>query len=311
MTLAKPYDGTGECRADGGSAFGPGSFFGSTKSKAPTYNFGVDWAVSDDAFFYVTTRRGYRAGALNTPRLAPVLAPFQSFGPQKVTDYEAGAKLQWRTGGWYGRLNIAAFTAKFTDIQLQATGITAASGLPGVDSTNAPSNTALSINAGSARAKGVEVDGIVSPTSALRFAFGLSYLEQKYIKLEAPAILAPFFQGAEGFTGSPKWSYQAAIDYDLPIGPSLGKVTLHADHYYIGKYFQGPVLLPSYRLTNFHARWSDVGGQPIDVTFYLDNAFNKRYIQNVILSTPSFGVYTGSFGPPRTYGVRVRYRFGS
>src|SRR3546814_15604565 len=78
MTLAKPYDGTGECRADGGSAFGPGSFFGSTKSKAPTYNFGVDWAVSDDAFFYVTTRRGYRAGALNTPRLAPVLAPFQS-----------------------------------------------------------------------------------------------------------------------------------------------------------------------------------------------------------------------------------------
>src|SRR3546814_186249 len=132
-----------------------------------------------------------------------------------------------------------------------------------------------------------------------------------YIKLEAPAILAPFFQGAEGFTGSPKWSYQAAIDYDLPIGPSLGKVTLHADHYYIGKYFKGPVLLPSYRLTNFHARWSDVGGQPIDVTFYLDNAFNKRYIQNVILSTPSFGVYTGSFGPPRTYGVSVRYRFGS
>src|SRR3546814_14077999 len=76
MTLAKPYDGTGECRADGGSAFGPGSFIGSTKSKAPTYNFGVDWAVSDDAFFYVTTRRGYRAGALNTPRLTPVLAPF-------------------------------------------------------------------------------------------------------------------------------------------------------------------------------------------------------------------------------------------
>src|SRR3546814_9529384 len=118
--------------------------------------------------------------------------------------------------------DLAAFTAKFTDIQLQATGITAASGLPGVDSTNAPSNTALSINAGSARAKGVEVDGIVSPTSALRFAFGLSYLEQKYIKLEAPAILAPFFQGAEGFTGSPTWRYQAALDYDLPIGPSLG-----------------------------------------------------------------------------------------
>src|SRR3546814_20744660 len=88
---------------------------------------------TDTRFPYTTLFR-----SLNTPRLAPVLAPFQSVGPQKVTDYEAGAKLQWRTGGWYGRLNIAAFTAKFTDIQLQATGITAASGLPGVDSTNAP-----------------------------------------------------------------------------------------------------------------------------------------------------------------------------
>src|SRR3546814_20665915 len=113
----------GECRADGGSAFGPGSFFGSTKSKAPTYNFGVDWAVSDDAFFYVTTRRGYRAGELNTPRLAQVPATFQSFGPQKVTDYAAGAKLPWRTGGWYGRFNIAAFTAQFIDLHLQLTRI--------------------------------------------------------------------------------------------------------------------------------------------------------------------------------------------
>src|SRR3546814_9165950 len=40
MTLAKPYDGTGECRADGGGAFGPGSLFGWAKSNAPPYNFG-------------------------------------------------------------------------------------------------------------------------------------------------------------------------------------------------------------------------------------------------------------------------------
>src|SRR3546814_14400451 len=106
--------------------------------------------------------------------------------------------------------DLAAFTAKFTDIQLQATGITAASGLPGVDSTNAPSNTALSINAGSARAKGVEVAGIVSPTSDMSFAFGLSSLELKNIPLAPPAILTPSYQGAEGLTGTPTWSYHAA-----------------------------------------------------------------------------------------------------
>src|SRR3546814_6029632 len=81
-----------------------------------------------------------------------------------------------------------------------------------------------------------------------------------------------------------------------------------SDHYYIGKYFQGPVLLPSYRLTNFHARWSDVGGQPIDVTFYVDNAFNKRYIQTVILSTLSFGVYTGSRSEEHTSDIQSLMR---
>lgn len=310
QTVAAPYTEK-ECRADQGSIYGPKSFFGSAKSKAPTYTLGLDYALNRDVFLYLTTRRGYRAGGLNTPLLGASLAPFQSFGPQKVTDYEIGAKLQWRRGGWNGRFNIAAFTAKFTGVQLLATGITAASGLPGIDSTNAPSNSTLQINAGSVRSKGVEVGGSLSPTRGLNLSFGGSYLNQKFIEQVAPPILAPFFQAREGFTGTPKWSYQLAADYELPISSGVGTFALHADHYYIAKYFQGPVLLPSYRLTSFNVRWTEVQGLPLSLTLYVDNAFDKQYVQNVILSTPSFGVYSGSFAPPRTYGVRLRYNFGS
>ncbi len=309
-SIFTPFSGMADCRAFTGNALSPApSFYGVAKFEAPTYTLGVDYKVNDNIFLYFTTRRGYRAGGLNSPTLAPALAAFQSFGPQKLTDYEVGIHTQWNSGSWRGRLNATAFTGDFTGLQLQAAGITANSGIPGVDANNAPSNTALTINAGSARAKGVEIDGSLSPFRGLNFAFGVSYLTQKYLTQAAPPILAPFFQAGSGFTGVPEWSYQVSVDYELPIDSSIGTVTLHADHYYLDKEFQGPVLLPAYHLTNFSVSWDDMFGKPFSLTLYLDNAFDKLYIQNIILSTPSFGVYAGNYAPPQMYGARVSYHF--
>src|SRR3546814_8083269 len=67
----------------------------------------------DKIFTYVTVRRGYRAGGINTPGFSAVLAPFQYFGPQKVNDVEIGAKTQWSVGNVRGRFNIAAFRGVF------------------------------------------------------------------------------------------------------------------------------------------------------------------------------------------------------
>ncbi|WCP14005.1 Vitamin B12 transporter BtuB [Sphingobium sp. AntQ-1] len=307
-TIAQPYSGLAACRADTGSRFGRASFEGSARSKAPTWTLGVDYKASDDIFLYFTNRRGYRAGGLNAPVLAPVLSAFQTFDPQTVTDYEVGVHSKFRSGSWTGHFNIAAFISHFDKLQLQATGITAGSGLPGLDSTNAPAGSALQINAGTATSKGFEFDGHISPTPGLRLSFAGAHLRQKFDRLEAPAILAPFFHSPGGFTGAPKWSYQFAADYEFDLG-DFGRMALHGDYYHIDQYLQGPVRLPSYSLISLNAQVSNLQGLPITVTAYVDNLTNRQYIQNIIISATSFGINSGSYAPPRTYGVRVRYDF--
>ena len=307
-TIVPPYSGLAECRADTGSAFGLASFDGSAKSKAATYTLGIDYEVTDEIFVYATTRRGYRAGGLNAPNLAPVLSEFQTFAPQIVTDYEVGVRTQWDSGSWSGRFNITGFISHFDDLQLTATGITASSGLPGVDSTNAPAGSALMINAGTATSKGVELEGMISPMQGLQFSFAGAYLEQKFDSLVAPDILLPFFSSPGGFTGAPKWSYSLAADYGFDAG-DLGYVSLHGDLYYIDDYLQGPVPLPAYHLISLNARISEIGGTPFSLTAYVDNVTDHEYVQNIILSNSSFGVNSGSYAPPRTYGLRLRYDF--
>ncbi len=307
-TVVPPYAGLAECRADTGSRYGRASFDRSAKSKAPTYTLGVDYKATDDIFLYFTTRRGYRAGGLNAPVLAPVLSPFQTFDPQIVTDYEIGTHTKWRSGEWSGHFNLTGFISHFKKLQLQATGITASSGLPGVDSTNAPAGSALQINAGTATSKGVEFDGGISPMRGLQFSFSGAYLNQKFDRLEAPTILLPFFNSPDGFTGAPKWSYQFAADYTFAVA-NVGQVSLHGDYYHIDKYLQGPVLLPGYHLVSLNARISELRGLPISITAYVDNLLDHQYVQNIILSSNSFGINSGSYAPPRTYGLRVRYDF--
>lgn len=284
-----------------------GTFEGKAKSDALTYTIGLDYAVTDDVFFYFTTRKGYRAGGLNSPALATVLADFQTFAPQKITDYEVGAHVKWRAGDVRGRLNVAAFTGKFTDIQLQATGITPAN-FPGIDASNAPTGTALTINAGSSTARGVEVDGLIVPFEGFSLNYAVSYLDQYYNKLSVAPLLAPFFTSSN-FSGSPKWSYQASASYVLPLDPAIGEVSLNASHYYLGKLFQGQAVVAAYHLTNARIDWSKIAGSGFSGTLYMDNVFDKRYVTNVLLSTSSFGLFTGSYGAPRTYGVRLRYDF--
>src|SRR5690606_37974293 len=114
--------------------------------------------------------------------------------------------------------------------------------LPGVDSTNAPSGSALQINAGTATSKGFEFDGDISPMRGLTFSFAGAHLLQKFDRLEAPAILAPFFHSPGGFTGAPEWSYQYAADYSFDLG-DFGQMSLHGDYYHIDHYLQGPVRL--------------------------------------------------------------------
>jgi iron complex outermembrane receptor protein len=316
QSVVTPYDSIGQCQADTGgfvnspaNPYGP-SFSRTAKFDASTYTFGIDYKLNDDVFLYFTTRRGYRAGGLNSPVLAPILAPYQTYAPQTVTDYEIGAHTQWSAGDWRGRVNVAVFTGTYDSLQLQATGIFPGT-LPGVTAANAPSSTALTINAGGARVSGLELDGLIAPFSDLTIGYAASYLNPAYTNLNVPGFLAPFFNSGP-FTGAPRWSYSANVRYRLPTptAETIGSFYVNADYYHVAEEYQGYALLPAYELTNFSLQWANIGQKHLDLTVFVNNAFNSFYVQNVFVNNNSLGMFSGNYAPPRMAGVRLRYTFG-
>jgi iron complex outermembrane receptor protein len=316
QSVVAPYNSTSQCRADtGGFVRSPANAYAPSYSQyasfsASTYTFGVDYKLNDDVFLYFTTRKGYRAGGLNTPLLAPILAPYQAYAPQTVTDYEIGTHTQWSAGGWKGRLNVAAFTGTYDNLQLQATGIFAGT-LPGVTAANAPSSSALTLNAGSARVSGLELDGIIAPFSDLTVGYAASYLNPAYTRLNSPGFLQPFFNTGP-FTGSPRWSYSADIRYRLPTSTAgtIGSFYVNAEYYHVADVYQGYALLPAHEVTNFSLQWVNIGQTHLDLTVFVNNAFNSLYVQNVFVDNGSLGVFSGNYAPPRMAGLRLRYSFG-
>src|SRR3546814_11721403 len=121
---------------------------------------GLDYQLSGDVFLYGVTRRGYRAGGINTPNLGGTLVPYQTFGPQTVNDYEIGLKADWAIGAVQGRTNISAYISKFKNLQTQDAGLPPNADGDG-DNTNDPTTTALIVTEGSAKNKESQLVGFV------------------------------------------------------------------------------------------------------------------------------------------------------
>jgi len=303
---ATPPDGTKACMKNVGVV--PGYSSGEAKSSATTWNAGLDYKVSQDLFVYGVARRGYRSGGLNTPALGGALKGFQNYAPQTVQDFELGAKTHWRSGGVEGVFNIALFHSKYKNLQRAVTGIN-----PNIDGdndpTNDPSNTTLFVNNGGATLKGGEIDGTISPTRDLSFTFSASNLSFKLDSGAAPGVLAGIAQSSA--ENAPKWSYAFAGDWRLPVGSdAIGSFSLHGDYYWVGDYKVGLKSLGAHGLANASVDWNGVLGRPVTITGFVENLTDKVYKISSTLSGSAPGFHTVSYGPPRMYGVRLRYRFG-
>jgi iron complex outermembrane receptor protein len=301
-----------------------GSYTSSVDSSAPTWTVGVDDRVNDNLFLYVTARRGYRAGNINTPNFGanPVLAPFQTYKPQTVTDVEIGAKTDWNVGTVKGRFNIAVFHDKFKSLQQQITGVN----FPQFNTTNAdaPGNASFVVNSGEASSNGVEVDGIVIPFRGLKLNFGAAYLNEKYDSISLPQSLldannqdiATLGYGAtlpslgQHFDNAPRWSYSAGIQYDIPLDSRLGSVVVGADYYHIDARYRGALLFPAYGLTNARIDWLSVMNSNFDLQFFVNNLTDKVYYSVAPLTGTGEGIFAGGYSPPRMYGGRVTWHFG-
>lgn len=294
-----------------------------------TYNFSLDYKISNDLLVYLATRKGYRAGGFfNAPRAPIEFLPFQ---PELLTDYELGLKASYELGGMSGRTNIALYTGDFKGAQRN----TSTQELV-VDPTTGREifiTRSVILNVQSARVRGFEIDQMLRPFELLELnaSYAFSDAEYKEFTVVNPNGVVQDFT-ASPFAGAPRHTVSGSARLQVPLDESLGRFFVQVS----GSYVSSSVTAdgtPSFNPTNvidvdgtpplsvrrnaiiggygtLDARldWEGVAGTGLDLGVWVRNLTNEhtypggQYVQQL-------GFSVKNPGAPRTVGVQARYTF--
>lgn len=270
-----------------------------------SYTAGFDWRPNDNVFLYLKTSKASRAGGFN-PR-ATGTTPLV-FNPETVVDYEFGFKLDLLDRRL--RLNTAIFQTNYDDIQRTVPAI-----VNGVLSNSI-------VNAATARIRGIETELTVQPVDDLQLGVSATFLDPKFKDFTIPLSLTVFQDVTDTpYSFAPKSSYSVYADYTVPM--SAGELNLRADYSWRSKqYTTGPLIgpgyqeqfkdtakIPAYGLLNGQIAYR-FENPKLEVAIYGQNLTQKKYFARLLAIENSLGVTGYSPGMPRTYGVRLTYKFG-
>src|SRR5208337_2468545 len=107
--------------------------------------------------------------------------------------------------------------------------------------------------------------------------------------------------------------------YRIPVDSALGVPRVSATLYWqskvwftdlsdieVAQYGQPPVQ-KDYTLVNFRVDWDNFLGYPIDASMFVDNAFDSTYKVGANALLHLTGTSASIYGPPRMWGVELRY----
>ncbi len=184
----------------------------------------LTYRPTTDIMLYTLFSQGTKAGRYNTNQATN----FLYVDPEKLSNYEIGAKTEWLDGRV--TVNAAAFLIRVKDQQFSTVALI--NGVP---------QTAFQ-NIGKSDADGFELDGRMVITDRWSAAAGIAYSSQEYTNDFAPtdANLIRLFNG-ESFKGKsamslPEWTGFASTQYVQPLNADMelvldGSVTYRGENY--------------------------------------------------------------------------------
>lgn len=272
------------------------------KIDEPTWRVALDHSFTPDVLGYVSASRGFNSGFFNLASLAGFANSTQNppVAPEFLTAYEVGAKTDLLDG--HLRFNVAAFLYDYDGLQQQVY----------------DQGAVVTINAGAAEMRGVDLEIISRPTRSLTLSLSGTYLDTEYksyrlapnyVRQANGSIIAVGNIDAAGksITNAPELSATASASHELST--ALGTFTTSANLNYRGKTFVDPVNsfeLPTRYLLNASERWTSAGERYF-ISLWAENLLNKRYDYAINILTPAGLV--GQSAPPRTYGITFGTEF--
>jgi iron complex outermembrane recepter protein len=239
----------------------------------------------------------YRAGGANSRSLT-----YRSFGPEEVQTFEAGLKTEFFDRRV--RLNFAAYSTRYSNIQIDFNSVNSLSGVTRttLETVNAPGRGLI---------KGLEIDASVAPVRGLRLSAAYAYTTSNLPQAANPFnnnVLQNVF-----VIYTPDHAVTGSIDYELPLGGAT--LRAHIDGNFANGYntFSGETTLTD-KSTVFNGRLSlgdiELGrGGKLQVALWSRNLFNNQYtFVESAAANAVIGTY-GIFNEPRTYGVDATISF--
>ncbi|ARS28271.1 TonB-dependent receptor [Sphingomonas sp. KC8] len=302
---------------------------GHLKSSAPNWTIGLDYRPIDNLLVYGKVTRGYKAGGFNA---FAVNAQYAQFGPEFVTDWEAGFKSDFKVASRPVRLNVNAYNMDYSKIQR---------GLADFNPTT-NSSGAATLSEASARIRGVEVEAMFKPIDELEIGGNYSYIDAHYKSFKyksATPVWDCNSTAANGYlrTTTPDLTciplqYMSPHIFSvygrlaLPTPEAFGEVNLFVSYAWTdARHQSGPALekfvdgsktwepgsdLAAYGMLSASIDWRNALGSGLDATLFGTNLLNKEYALSNSGVYNAIGNQTQIFGEPRMYGIRLRYNFG-
>lgn len=244
------------------------------KASDTSLKFSTKYQFTPEVMVYGLYSEGFRLGGQNSQRAANSGQVPLNYGPDTLTNYEAGIKSQWFDNRL--RLNLSAFLMVWDDIQIH------------FDSTDAfwiEGN----INGGKAEQKGVEFNGEWAATESLSFAWSAFLASPQFTEdtivpnSDPPEVYIP---KDSTLPYSPKEKYWASVDYTFPkFLPLAGDAWTRFSYNWQAKYWDGltaiadndlEFLLPEMKSGTFQLGFTSDNGW--EASFIVRNLFDDRGI---------------------------------
>jgi iron complex outermembrane receptor protein len=272
-----------------------------TEESGQTGKAGVEFKPAQDTLVYATWSQGFRLGQPLTSELLRAACDLDGDGfldgtrisstrdridSDRLDSYEIGGKVG--LPGRRGTLQVAVFQNDWTDVPVRFLA-------PGC----AQSTT---VNAGSARARGVEAEGRINLFESLQLNFGFGYVDSE---LTTTTLL-----GAKGdrMNFTPEYNGNLGLEYGFDL---FGRAAfVRGDYTYFGSYYTGTgergFRADSYSLVNLRAAMDVMSRGQLQLR--VDNVLDSDALVAVIGPSgfpPGYGLRLA----PRTIGLGFSYDF--
>ena len=273
------------------------------------WTVGADYKPTDDIMLYARAAKGFQAGGIN--QRSTVGVPFVKYLPMTAINYEIGVKADLLDR--ILRINVSAFQTDVKNFQrpVPATFF--------VD--NSPVTVVATINAATARIRGLEGELTLIPFEGARISAQIGLTDPKWKKFLATGPAGPntLDLSKTDFQQISKLTYGISPSYTLPV--EFGEIHFQLDYVYQSRQNLQPSLafprdqeLPvpgmiqkGYGLLN--GRIAARVGDHTEIAVWAKNITDKRFFTGGLNIAGSLGFASATVGNPRTFGIQLSHSF--